>query len=364
MQTIYEKNLSVFKELNLSTKDVLLVPKKGLLKTRSEAKLHDYLYSAPMDTVTGQELTTKLIENQQNAIISRFLDFSERTNSFFENAYSDSKYSFWWAVGADYDKEYALINNLCNVLRLSLQDDEILVNICVDVAHGDTENIHEVYKKWSEFPYLNALMSGSIATGEAAYRCIESGCTHLRIGIGPGAACTTRLVTGVGVPQLSAVFEIYDFLNTHYKSLLEQTCLIADGGINSSGDIVKYLSAGADAVMLGKMLSYTEESAGWDLPDLFTAIKLKSRKKVKRFRGQASKEFQIQQYGEAKRVEGASSDFFNPKYSLQELLDELDSGIESAISYLGLTNSLDLNPQNVEFRKITQNSWSESNTNL
>lgn len=364
MKTTYEKNLSVFKELNLSTKDVLLVPKKGILKTRSEAKLHDYLFSAPMDTVTGEVLANKLIQNQENAVVSRFLDFSERTNAFFQNAYDESKFSFWWAVGADFEKEYNLINNLCNVLKLSLEEDEIVVNICVDVAHGDTEMIHEVYRKWSEFPYLNGLMSGSIATGEAAYRCIESGCTHLRIGIGPGAACTTRLVTGVGVPQLSAVFEIYDYLNTNYNSLLEKTCLIADGGINSSGDIVKYLSAGANAVMLGKMLSYTEESAGWDMPDLLTAIKLRSRQKVKKFRGQASKEFQIQQYGKAKRVEGESSTYFNPKYSLQDLLDELDAGIESAISYLGVTDSTELNPKNVEFRKITQNSWSESNTNL
>jgi hypothetical protein len=316
MQTIYEKNKSTFQDLSLSTKDVLLLPKLGKLKSRSDAKLHDYLYSAPMDTVTGKELTSKLIENQQNAIISRFLDISERTDAFFENAYTDSKYSFWWAVGADYEKEYYLINNLCSVLRLSMEEDEIVVNICIDVAHGDTDSVHELYKKWSSFPYLNGLMSGSIATAEAAYRCILSGCSHLRIGIGPGAACTTRLVTGVGAPQLSAVFEIYSFLEDNYPDLLDSTCLIADGGINSSGDIVKYLSAGANAVMLGKMLSYTEESVGWELPNLLTAIKLRSRNKVKKFRGQASKDFQIKQYGEAKRVEGASSSYFNPKYSL------------------------------------------------
>lgn len=357
---VYEYNLETFKDLSLSTKDVLLVPNKGLLVSRSEADIHSYLFSAPMDTVTGLDLCDSLIAQNQNAVISRFLPLPERIEAFVRFAHH---HRFWWSVGVNFEEESKQIETFLKCLPIE-KTDNIKINICVDVAHGDTDQLHQVYQSWKELSYVRNLMSGSIATGEAALRCIDSGCNVLRVGIGPGAACTTRLVTGVGVPQLSAVFDVYSMLYQVDASLLDEVMIIADGGINNSGDIAKYLSAGATHVMLGKMLSYTNESAGWELPDLVTAIKLKSREKVKRFRGQASKEFQIQQYGAAKNVEGASSNYFNPKYRLSDLLEELNSGLSSAVSYLGVTNTMDLNPHSVEFRRITQNGWSESNTNL
>lgn len=352
---IFERNLQTFKELNLSVKDVLLVPDCGILKSRSEASLLPYMFSAPMDTVTGYNLTRELIDNNQLPVLSRFIDESERVKAFF--GFSSYKNNFWWAVSSDFEYEKKFLEEL----RAHIDPNE-KINICVDVAHGDTEYMHEVYSKWRKLSYVKDIMSGSIATSSAALRCIDAGCNYLRVGIGPGAACTTRLVTGVGVPQLSAVFDIYNAVNK--ASLLDEIMIIADGGITSSGDAVKYFAAGATHIMLGKLLSYTEESAGWDLPDLFTAIKLKSRDKVKRYRGQASKDFQLAQYGTAKNVEGESSQYFNPKYTYKELLEKFNDGIQSAISYLGLQDLSDINPKNVEFRKITTNGWQESNVNL
>ena len=354
---VYEENFNLFStNTSLSTKDVLLVPNQGELKSRSDAELHSYLYSAPMDTVTGYELTKELIALNQYAVISRFLSLEEKNRAFIE--FSDNPL-FYWSVGNDFKEEYKNIEFLRKVFSIDSP-----LNICVDVAHGDTLYMHEVYAQWREVPYINKLMSGSISTGEAALRCIDSGCDVLRVGIGPGSACTTRLVTGVGVPQLSAVFDVYSMLYKVDPLLLDEIQIIADGGITSSGDIVKYLSAGATHVMLGKMLSYTEESAGWDLPDLLTAIKLRTRSKVKRFRGQASKEFQLEQYGYANNIEGESSNYFIPKYKTKDFLEKLNNGIRSAISYLGVTRSIELNPFNVKFNRITQNGWSESNTNL
>ncbi len=352
---IYENNLHTFKELNLSVKDVLLVPDCGILKSRSEASLLPYMFSAPMDTVTGYDLTKEMIKNNQFPVLSRFIDESERVKTFFQ--FAANKDHFWWAVSSDFDYE----KNFLDELRKYLST-ETKINICVDVAHGDTEHMHEIYSKWKKLSYVKDIMSGSIATSAAALRCIDSGCNYLRVGIGPGAACTTRLVTGVGIPQLSAVFDIYNTVNK--ASLLDEVMIIADGGITSSGDAVKYFAAGATHIMLGKLLSFTEESTGWDMPDFLTAIKLRSRSKVKKYRGQASKDFQLAQYGVAKNVEGESSQYFNPKYTYKELLEKFNDGIQSAISYLGLQDLSDLNPKNVEFRKITMNGWQESNVNL
>jgi IMP dehydrogenase/GMP reductase len=352
---IFERNLQTFKELNLSVKDVLLVPDCGILKSRSEASLLPYMFSAPMDTVTGYDLAKVMIEHNQLPVLSRFLDESERIKAFF--AFSNYKNNFWWAVSSDFDYE----KNFLEQLRAHIDPNE-KINICIDVAHGDTDYMHEVYSKWRKLSYVKDIMSGSIATSTAALRCIDSGCNYLRVGIGPGAACTTRLVTGVGVPQLSAIFDIYNSVNK--AGLLDEIMIIADGGITSSGDAVKYFAAGATHIMLGKLLSYSEESAGWDMPDLITAIKLRSRNKVKKYRGQASKDFQLSQYGVAKNVEGESSQYFNPKYTYKELLEKFNDGLQSAISYLGIQDLSDINPKNVEFRKITMNGWQESNVNL
>ena len=129
-------------------------------------------------------------------------------------------------------------------------------------------------------------MSGTVATAKSARAVYDHGCTHIRVGIGPGSACSTRVVTGCGVPNLTAVFNIYN----EFLTESDPPIIIADGGIKASGDIVKYLSAGADAVMVGSLFSKTLESPGWQR-SWFDA--LLGKPPVKRYRGQASKAFQM-----------------------------------------------------------------------
>ena len=124
--------------------------------------------------------------------------------------------------------------------------------IVVDTAHGHTKKVAEIIKKIKKIkPTKTALCAGNIATAEAAKFLIKQGVDIIKVGIGPGSICTTRLVAGIGVPQLSAILDVKKGMG---KS---KTTLIADGGIKFSGDIAKALAAGADAVMIGSLFAGT-----------------------------------------------------------------------------------------------------------
>lgn len=140
--------------------------------------------------------------------------------------------------------------------------------IVIDTAHGHSKGVVEVLRKVKEtFPQIDVVV-GNIATGDAARYLVENGADGVKVGIGPGSICTTRIIAGVGVPQLSAVYDV--------AKALEDTDvpLIADGGIRYSGDIVKALAAGAHSVMLGGMLAGVEESPGDTI--IFNGRKYKS----------------------------------------------------------------------------------------
>ena len=182
----------------LSTNDVLLLPTQGILKSRSNASVLDtYIYSSPMDMVTGVELCRAMLKHNQSPVFCRFLS-EEKKRLALDLFGSDS--NFWFTVGASFD-DYNYIKQYC------LQND-IKVNISVDVAHGDTVHLQKIYNLYSESSFCKNLMSGTIATANSANSCIRNGCTHLRVGIGPGSACSTRIVTGCGVPNLTAVYNL------------------------------------------------------------------------------------------------------------------------------------------------------------
>lgn len=333
----------------LSTNDVLLKPTQGILKSRANASVLDtYIYSSPMDMVTGINLSRTMLKYNQAPVFCRFLPKEKRLEAldlFGKDA------NFWFSVGSSIDdfefiREYSLQNNL-------------KLNISIDVAHGDTVFLQKIYSLYSQANICKGLMSGTIATAASANRCIRSGCTHLRVGIGPGSACTTRVVTGCGVPNLTAVYNVAQ----EAKSIASNIKVIADGGICTSGDIVKYLSAGADAVMLGKLLSLTFESEGWTNTFFRKLFKKPSRKK---YRGQASAEFQLDIRGYISGApEGVQDNtYIYPTYSFKDFYYNTSKSIASALSYLGLQSTQDLNPLNVEFIKITNNGLIESKPHL
>lgn len=347
----------------LSTNDVLMQPSTGVLLSRSHATIDTtFLYNSPMDTVAGENLFYALLKHNQAAVSCRFSTTKERLkelNTFCRNS------NYWFSVGASL-KDF----NLIDKWYTSTQP-KIKINISVDVAHGDTVHLQKLYAQYKKQPWCGKLMSGTVATPESAANCYKAGCTHIRVGIGPGSACSTRIVTGCGVPNLTAVFNVYKSFNDHIKSNFTPPIIIADGGIKTSGDIAKYLSAGANGVMVGNLLSKTVESGGWSknyfkyFLYLFTFKFFFKNFLYKRYRGQASSSFQKDKKGFVSGTpEGVEGPIQHPEYSFDFFYNSITSSLKSSLSYLGLKDINEMNPSTVRFIKITQNSLLESKPHL
>ena len=208
--------------------------------------------------------------------------------------------------------------------------------IVIDTAHGHSAGVvgklHEVK---NAFPNLDVVV-GNIATGEAARYLVENGADAVKVGIGPGSICTTRVVAGVGVPQLSAVYDVYSALKG------TDVPLIADGGLRYSGDIVKALAAGGNCVMIGSLVAGTEESPGDTI--IFNGRKFKA------YRGMGSLEAMEQKNGsrdryfqndikDAKKLvpEGIAGRV-PYKGTVQEVIYQLVGGLRSGMGYCGAPN--------------------------
>lgn len=222
--------------------------------------------------------------------------------------------------------------------------------LCVDVAHGHLEKcLKAVRKIKAKFPDV-PLIAGNVATSKGARDLKLAGADIIKVGIGPGGACTTRLVTGVGVPQLTAIMLA--------KKGIGKTPIIADGGCKNSGDIVKALAAGASAVMIGSILAGTEEAPG-------KIIKIDG-KKFKTFRGMSSASaFQVklekidQNIDYQPLSEGIEQAIIPYKGPVIETLTEIEKGLRSGLSYCGALN-LRMLRENAEFIRVTPLGYKES----
>jgi IMP dehydrogenase len=241
----------------------------------------------------------------------------------------------------------------------SLQRAEALVKagvdaIVIDTAHGHTKGVVNVLKEVkAKFPSIDVVV-GNIATGEAAKYLVENGADGVKVGIGPGSICTTRVIAGIGVPQLTAVYDV--------AKALEGTGvpLIADGGIRYSGDIVKALAAGGSSVMLGGMFAGVEESPGETI--IFNGRKYKSYRgmgsleamekgsKDRYFQGNVSDARKLVPEGIAARVPY--------KGSLYEVVYQMLGGLRAGMGYCGAKN-IDVLHQ-AKFTRITNAGVAES----
>ncbi len=181
--------------------------------------------------------------------------------------------------------------------------------IVVDTAHGHSRKVIEMVKRIKKAYPLIDVIAGNIATGEAAEDLIKAGADAVKVGIGPGSICTTRVVAGVGVPQITAIMEVYKVTRKY------DIPLIADGGIKYSGDISKAILAGADTVMIGNLFAGTTES-----PGEFVIYK---GRRYKSYRGMGSL---------GAMQEGSKSRYFQDDYELEKLVPE---GIEGLVPYKG-----------------------------
>ena len=228
--------------------------------------------------------------------------------------------------------------------------------IVIDTAHGHSQGVIEkLHEVKATFPNLDVVV-GNIATGEAARFLVENGADAVKVGIGPGSICTTRVVAGVGVPQLSAIYDVYSALKD------TDVPLIADGGLRYSGDVVKALAAGGSSVMIGSLVAGTEESPGDTI--IFNGRKFKS------YRGMGSLEAMEQKNGsrdryfqndirDAKKLvpEGIAGRV-PYKGTVQEVIYQLVGGLRSGMGYCGAASIEDLN--SAKFTRITNAGVMES----
>lgn len=314
----------------LAADDVLLVPQRGVLQSRRDAIVTAEIYSAPMDTVTGYRVSKRMLELDAFPVLCRNLQEEEWYATVQE--FHDHP-NFWIAM----DAKGAILERLEN-LKLRGQ-----INVAIDIAHGYSPLGIDAVVRLQSLDYVKGIMTGSIVTEGAGRTLIKAGATHLRVGIGPGSACTTRLMTGVGFPQLSAVAQMRDLPAT----------VIADGGIRYPGDAVKYLAAGADGVMLGGLFSQTIESPGWREEvaplDLDEIVRFPAEPKTvykKSYRGHASAAFQKDHFGTASSCpEGASGPEFTwDGTTVEDVVTRFRHGIQSACSYMGVASSDELPP--------------------
>ena len=235
----------------LTFDDVTLAPKYSevlpsdvdtSIKLTKNIKLKVPLLSSAMDTVTESKMCIAIGKAGGIGVIHRNLDIKTQVGEI--RKVKKLKLLVGAAVGAG-TNEFERAKNLLK---------ENIDLIVVDTAHGHTKKVADIIKKIKKIkPKKTALCAGNIATAEAARFLLKLGVDIIKVGIGPGSICTTRLVAGIGVPQLSAILNVRNGLG---KS---KAVIIADGGIKFSGDIAKALSAGADAVMIGSLFAVTDE---------------------------------------------------------------------------------------------------------
>ena len=241
----------------------------------------------------------------------------------------------------------------------TLERMEALVNagadaIVIDTAHGHSKSVIEkLVEAKKAFPNVDIVV-GNVATGEAAKMLSDNGADAIKVGIGPGSICTTRVVAGVGVPQLSAVYDVY--------SVLKGTGvpLIADGGLRYSGDVVKAIAAGGSSVMIGSLVAGTEESPGDTI--IFNGRKFKS------YRGMGSLEamengskdryFQSGTKETKKLVPEGIAGRVPYKGTVQEVIYQLVGGLRSGMGYCGANNIENLHE--AKFTRITNAGVNES----
>ncbi len=227
--------------------------------------------------------------------------------------------------------------------------------LVIDTAHGHSVKVLEMVEKLKgEFPNVD-IVAGNIATAEAAKDLIERGADAVKVGVGPGSICTTRVVTGIGVPQITAIADVYSVTREY------NIPLIADGGIKFSGDVVKALAAGASSVMIGSLLAGTDESPG--------EIILFQGRSYKQYRGMGSlgamkrgsrdRYFQDEKLSDAKLVPEGVEGRVPYRGSTAQIIHTITGGLRSGMGYIGAKTLKELR-EKAKFVKITPAGLKES----
>ncbi len=322
-----------YQDRALTYDDIQLVPAYSDIESRktidlttdltTNYKIMVPLIASPMDTVCDSEMAITMMDLGGVGCIHRFMSIEEQARHVYEVFLHNSHNAFdlpvMAAVGANGDyleRTQELVKAGVNI-------------VLIDVAHGYHKFVRDAIQTIkSNFPMVDVI-AGNIATAEAAEALQEWGADGLRVGIGGGSLCTTRIKTGFGVPNITSLEDVVS---------VAKVPVIACGGIRNSGDIAKALAVGADSVILGSLLAGTKEAPG--------AIIEKSNGLYKRYRGAASLETKSIHGQETRNVEGEST-IVPFKGGAKFIVDGLLDGLRSALSYAGAQSIKEFNPEYV-----------------
>ena len=331
----------------LTFDDVALVPQYNNVDSRLEPSLETWLtnkrkmdlpiLAANMDTVIGDDLASVLINNGIIPIFHRFQPLSERITQV--QKFTDK--CFISCGLNDMSETLTLLNEPC-------------LGVCVDIAHGHSESmknyIEELRRKTDK-----DIIAGNVCTSMAVHDLVTWGANAVKVGIGPGSCCTTRVTTGLGTPQWTTIKKCAEVANRL------RVPIIADGGIRGSRDIALAIGAGASSVMIGGLFSKTFESSAPKKNVIENGVNVI----YAGYRGQASKDFQDDFYGGLKKGTVAEGVKFDIKCSgsANELLNELRGGLRSAMTYGGARNIKEFQ-RKAEFVRVTPSYSNESNPRM
>jgi IMP dehydrogenase len=340
------KEALTFDDVTLAPKysDILPSEVDTSIKLTEILKLKIPLLSSAMDTVTESKMAIAIAKAGGLGIIHRNLDIKKQVLEI--KKVKKQNLLVGAAVGAgpnEFKRAEAILKENINI-------------IVVDTAHGHTKKVSEIIKFIKKKKNKEtALCAGNIATPEAAKFLLKLGVDIIKVGIGPGSICTTRLVAGIGVPQLSAILSIRNGIkNKNVK-------IVSDGGIKYSGDLAKAFAAGADAVMIGSLFAGTDETPG--------KLIRKDGKLFKRFRGMGSvgamNKGSAERYSQSKQsdiskyVPEGVEGFAKYKGKVGNIIYKLIGGLRSSMGYLGSKQIKHLRDK-PKFIKITKAGFYES----
>jgi IMP dehydrogenase len=336
----------------LTFDDILILPRYSnilpintniSLSLTNKINLKVPFLSSAMDTVTESNMAIAIAKAGGIGVIHRNLKIKVQSEEI--KKVKRKNLLVGAAIGTneeDLERARALLDNGADL-------------IVIDTAHGHSEKVIKVLSKLKKINNKTAVCVGNIATGEAAKELYNSGADIVKIGIGPGSICTTRMVAGIGVPQISAIMEVKKALNK------KKIKIISDGGIKFSGDIAKALAAGADAIMMGSIFAGTDESPG---------KKFKVKGKIyKQYRGMgsigamsagsANRYFQKNYKDKSKFVPEGVEGRVEYKGSVSKIIYQLQGGLRSSMGYIGAKNLNEIRKK-AKFIKITKAGFYES----
>ncbi len=337
---------------SLTFDDVLLLPQYSeVLPSETDISINltkkillkvPFLSSA-MDTVTESNMAIAIAKAGGIGVIHRNLSIKSQTKEI--KKVKKKNFFVGAAVGTnmeDLERAKSLIASGCDL-------------IVIDTAHGHSKKVLHTLTKLKKLNKDVPICVGNIATGEAAKKLYNSGADIIKVGIGPGSICTTRMVAGIGVPQISAIMEVKKALKN------KKVKIISDGGIKFSGDIAKAIAAGADAIMMGSIFAGTDESPG---------KKFKIKGKIyKLYRGMgsigamssgsANRYFQKNFKDKSKFVPEGVEGRVEYKGNVSKIIYQLKGGLRSSMGYIGAKNLSQIS-KNAKFIKITKAGFYES----